>query len=126
MTPVVDSSVLIASFLPNDTQHAKAQRKLAALSHIACTEYVILEVVTVLRSRKEGVLANRFLDLVRQGSDVEIMHSTSELFAETAALFRSGMHPKLSFVDTSLVVLSRRYEIITFDGALARAIAQSR
>ena len=126
MMPIIDSSVFIASFLTNDSQHVKAQEPLGGLERITCTEYVVLEVVTALRTKKENALAYQFLDLIRRGSDVEILHSTPALFSESATLFRSGKYPKLSFVDTSLVVLSRHHKVATFDRSLSHAIAAHR
>ena len=120
---IVDSSVLVASFLANDSQHEKAQRALKKLKNIGCPEYVVLEVANVLHNKKEHVLASSFLTLIEASSDISILLSTPTLLAETMELFRADRFSKLSFVDAALVVLSRDNEILTFDAALARAIA---
>lgn len=123
---IVDSSVWIASFLPKDTQHAKAQRALGKLKHVVCPEYVILEVITVLRQKREQALAAQFLDLLEQGSDATIIPSSLSLLTATIALVKRNRYPKLSFVDTALLVLSHDHDVLTFDRALTRAIADDR
>lgn len=122
----VDSSVFIASFLPHDTQHAKAQRTLRTLKHIDCHEYVLLEVATVLRLKGEGELAATFIDLMERGSDVTLVPSSPALLADTSQLFKRSPTSKLSFVDTMLVVLSRNHQVVTFDQALLQAMAKQK
>lgn len=123
---IVDSSVWIANFLPKDTQHTKAVRALGGLKQVVCPEYVVLEVTTVLRQKGDHETAARFLELLEEGSDVTIVPSSPSLLAATMALVRRNTYPRLSFVDSALVILSGDDEVLTFDRPLARAITDAR
>ena len=107
-----------------DTQHAKAINIFEATAErkIIVPEYVALEVSSVLAARVTRVLANNFLEIISDNSDIEILYSDRAFFIKTATLFRTSLTDKLSFTDTALLNLSRQYEVITFDTDLDKAI----
>ena len=121
---IFDSSVWIAYMKEADTQHAKAINIFEATAErkIIVPEYVALEVSSVLAARVTRVLANNFLEIISDNSDIEILYSDRAFFIKTATLFRTSLTDKLSFADTALLNLSRQYEVITFDTDLDKAI----
>ncbi len=88
-------------------------------------EYVFLELCTVLKKRTNHEFVSRVVDLLCNTEAVTLLSST-EYFSETVSLFQTLDEPHLSFVDVSLVVLSRNYEVMTFDTKLQRAIKHAR
>lgn len=121
---IFDSSVWIAYMKKADTQHAKAIQIFEETDgqKIMVPEYVALEVSSVLAVRVTRILANNFLEIISDNSDIDILYSDRTFFTKTATLFRTSPTNRLSFTDTALLNLSRQYEVITFDTDLARAI----
>ena len=117
---ILDTNVWIAFLHEEDSQHVKAKRLLKDVTApVVVPEYVLLEVVTVLRNLRRHEEANRFTE---QALD----YSGTFLPANTLAYEIAEMLPNvpkhLSFTDTALLALARNYEVLTFDSALARAI----
>ena len=120
---VLDSCVWIAYLHEEDSQHAKACALLKdSQTHIHVPEYVLLEVVLVLASKGRRQQAMQFLDRVL--SDPDVFIPAGDLAYDTAVWFRKDRAGKLSFVDTALFVLGKRYDVVTFDKHLARALAR--
>ena len=119
---ILDSSVWIAFFKQDDSQHQKAEGVLAQApsAQVVVPEYVLVEVATALKQRGYQTAAKEFVAMV--------MHEGRSIFLPSDALARETStcfcerSDKLSFTDTALLTLSREYRIITFDKALARAI----
>ena len=120
---IIDSSVWIALYNKADNQHAKAMSISATFANVALPEYVFLETCTLLLAKAGRDVAELFLAYALDSADVTVLHSSPEFFQATTSLFRHLTNKNLSFVDVSLLVLSESYEVITFDKALARAIA---
>lgn len=123
---IFDSNVWIAFFNKNDSQHVKAVRLMEREPSYTLTEYCALETASILSVKSGQNVASAFLDHINDNMDVTILYSSSQFFEETVRLFQSLDENKLSFVDVSLLLLSRDHEIITFDKALSRAIAAQR
>jgi len=122
---ILDSSVWIALYNESDSQHDKAVKLVSSLTHVALPEYIIVETSSVL-SKKAGVdIANRFLEYAFDSEDVVVLHSSPESLHETIKLFRTLNNPRLSFVDISLVYLSRAHDVMTFDTNLKKVIVKS-
>lgn len=119
---IVDSNIWIAFFHREDQTHKKAKRVIDqhVFSKIVITEYILLEVVTVLKQRSGWEMAERFLKVIDK-YQLPIIES-SFFFIDTVHLFRSAQENHLSFVDMSLVALSDGYEIETFDKRLKKEI----
>ena len=120
---IIDSSVWIALYNKADSQRAKAMCISATFADVALSEYVFLETCTLLLAKGGRDVAELFLAYVLDSADVIVLHSSPEFFQATARLFRHLTNKNLSFVDVSLLVLSESNNVITFDKALARAIA---
>ena len=117
---ILDSSVWIALLHKEDSQHAKAEAIFDEITaQVFVPEYVLVEVASILRNYKRNREAQEFVKKVLEDSATFI--PSGALAYETANMFRAR-NDKLSFVDTSLLVLSRRYRVITFDKVLARAL----
>ena len=77
---------------------------------------VFLEVVTVLRARRGAELAMQVAQQLLDAREVELV-PCSEFFLETLATFRREP-AALSFTDSALVTVARRYKrgsVATFD-----------
>ena len=119
---ILDSSVWIAYFYKEDNQHTKAVSAMAKITtHILIPEYVLLEVVTLLRQKGYNDTACQFMAEVTKDNDRLLIHG-EEYFTDTVSLFRAAKNSKLSFVDTALLVLSQKYTVVTFDTVLNREI----
>ena len=120
---IIDSSVWIAYFDTNDSQHTSAKQTLETrTTAVIIPEYILLEVVTVLRNKKKESVLKQFIDLAtKRGTYL----AADTLGVEVAACYSQKQYQKLSFVDVALVLLSKQYEIITFDKALTEVINQS-
>ncbi len=119
---IIDSSVFIAYFNESDSQHKKALSVFKNLNveDVLISEYVLLEVLTVIQNKVSRKYALKLKDSILVNFSDSILRS-GDFFSDTLDLF--GVNTgKLSFVDVSLLVLSKKYEVITFDRNLKRAM----
>jgi predicted nucleic acid-binding protein len=118
---IFDSNIWIAFFHQSDQTHQKAVAifKEVGMEKVILTEYVLLETATVLKQRGGHALVLDFLQTVYKSGTVEIL-SSSFFYEETMILFESLQEKHLSFVDVSLLYLSREYTVLTFDRHLKR------
>ncbi len=121
---ILDSNIWIAFFNIEDSQHNKAQKIFKVLENekIIITEYIILEVASVLLNKAGRGVANTFIEMAIDNEDVELLLSDEDIFKITLMRFQQGFKKKLSFIDASLVCLSGEYEIMTFDKDLKNEI----
>lgn len=123
---ILDSNVWIAFFNKSDNQHKKAEKVFQETSDsMFITEYVILEVVSVLTVRANKNIANEFIKLIIDNEDVKILLSSEKPFKKTVRTFLDYPKNNLSFTDISLLSLSGKYNIITFDKDLKKVIGSS-
>ena len=120
---ILDSSVWIAYWNKNDNQHEKAEKVFSKIDNkVVLTEYLVLEICSVLSLRVNKKIADKFLDFALSNSDIELFLSDENHFTGTIKNFNKNKTGKLSFVDCSLLYLSKFYEVITFDRGLKREI----
>lgn len=120
---ILDSNIWIAYLDKNDSQHNKAVKLWSSLQHqIILPEYVLLEVTTILAMRVSKEHANSFLDVAQNNSQASILSASESFFSALLSYYQEQMHPHLSFVDVSLLLLSKTYTVYTFDTKLAKAI----
>ena len=119
---ILDSSVFVAYLNENDNQHKKALEifKNLDINKMFISEYVLLEVLTVIQNKVSKSHALKFKNFILDNFSDSILRS-SDFFDDTLDLFGANSG-NLSFVDVSLLVLSKKYEVITFDKSLKRAI----
>ncbi len=87
------------------------------------SEYVFLEVVTVLLLRQNLATAIEIGEVLLRAREIEFISGT-EVFADAWRIFREQRRTKLSFVDAALIAIADSKDaaaIATFDRALARA-----
>lgn len=121
---IFDSCVWLAYLNHNDSQHQKAQKIFTSLSGpILLPEYVILEVYTVLLRRLNKKAADTFLRVTTDNQDTYVILSDETFFLDIVSLCQKQNHKGLSFVDTALLVLSKKYPVITFDRPLQKALS---
>lgn len=120
---ILDSNIWIAYLNINDNQHRKAELLLSKIEdNIVITEYIIMEVVTVLSMRVGKQTADSFIDLVTNNQNIEVMSSSNEFFNNSLNNFLKYKKNNLSFVDISLLGLSKKYQVFTFDRNLEKEI----
>ena len=118
---VLDSSVWIAFLHNEDSQHGKAKKLMFEIKdQILVPEYVLIETASVLKNYKRTTEAIEFVRTILKDAGMFLPSNT--LAYETGILF-CDRKDTLSFIDTALLALSREYRVITFDKALARAMA---
>ena len=119
---IFDSNIWIASYVPEDSTHDLAKSILAKhKGQFYLTENIISEVITVLKRLKELEGAKEFVRAVLHVPDFVVI-PTHLYFNETINYFLKSNDEKLSFTDMSLVVLSKKYKVVTLDKALSEMI----
>ena len=119
---VVDSSFLLAYYNTRDAHHAAASRAMVQLlagswGQGLLLEYVFLEVVTVLASRRDRAVASRVGATLLAARELRFL-PCAELFLEAWRVFREEGGERLSFADAAIVVAARREapgHVLTFD-----------
>jgi predicted nucleic acid-binding protein len=109
---VLDSSFLIAYHNTRDVHHAAATR---AMVHLAAgewgqallLEYVLLEVVTVLRARRDHAVAVAVATKLLEAREIDFV-PCSDFFLETLDTFRREAEAELSFADAAILTVARR------------------
>lgn len=120
---IFDSSVWVAFFNDKDSQHKKAREAVSdAGGFTVIPEYIVAETASVLLVRVSKESAEEFLEAITGNPSVKILLSEGELFWNTLTVFRKKENKKLSFVDASLLFLSSKYEVVSFDRELEKAI----
>ena len=120
---ILDSNVWIAFFHKNDNQHKKAEKIIKDLNtKIIIPEYIITEIASILCFKADKKIAVIFLNSVFDNDDIEILLSNKLIFNNTVDSFINDSKNKLSFIDITLLYLSKKYKIITFDKNLQKAI----
>ena len=124
---ILDSNIWIAFFNFEDNQHQNAEEVVLRISkELIIPEYVITEVCTVLTQKINKQATNKFLDFIFSNSDIQVLYSGIEFFQPVLVLYQKLVNDKLSFIDVSLLYLSRQYQVVTFDKKLEKAIVEAR
>jgi predicted nucleic acid-binding protein len=124
---IIDSCVWIAYFNLNDSQHQKAQNVFAKIKDgVVLTEYLIVEIASVLALRSNKENADKFLEFAQNNKDIDVILSDKSFFTRTVETFKNTGNNKLSFVDCSLLMLSEHNEVITFDKALIDQMSEEK
>ena len=118
---ILDSNIWIGYFNEKDSLHKQSVKVVEAMSVVYVPEYVVLESVSILKMKSGPGLANICLGIFTDSLNINVIPSSS-FFSKTTDLFQTLNDKHLSFVDMSLLALSRDYEVKTFDKKLASAI----
>lgn len=123
---IIDSNIWIAYLNKNDSQHRKAVSFMSEVKEgVLITEYIILEVATVLAMKIDKRAADSFVDFVTNNRDIEVLSSSGDNFYKTLDFFLKYKKNNLSFIDLSLLALSKKYQVFTFDRNLEKEIANT-
>jgi predicted nucleic acid-binding protein len=123
---IFDSNVWIGYFNVSDTTHKRAVAVFEKHSgqSIILTEYILLEVATVLKQQIGPVATSRIITALLQTDTIQVLESAA-YFQATLQQFLTTKEKHLSFVDTSLLTLANDFTIVTFDKKLAAALRGS-
>ena len=123
---IFDSNVWIAGYNKDDTLHEKAAELYFSLEKepIYVPEYIWIEVSTVLEQKASHQAGRGFLDVIEFGENIHMLYFTKEEAQEFVEFYRSSAPKGLSFVDSTLLLLSKSYRIYTFDAQLEKVIAK--
>ena len=125
MKVIFDTNVWIASLLKDDSLYEKAaiaiKNAYKENRSVCITEDIIAESISVFKRLGQLEAAKTFVATVYENRDIEVIKN-SDYFEDTVHFFLSSKDTKLSFVDMSLVVLSKKYKIVTFDKVLKKKV----
>ena len=119
---LIDSCVIIAYFRKDERDHAKAVKWIEELEEFVISDYILAEVATTLRNKEGLDVAEKALRYLVFNENIKVMRITEEELGETIAFFMQNGE-KISFIDASLLVMSkaRRVTTVSFDKDLVRA-----
>ncbi len=122
---VFDSSIWVAYFNKNDSQHDAALSVVEKNSDpVGVFECVVIEVCNVLHMKAGKEIACQFLEVILDNDDISVLFG-DEIILRTAAELFSGQKGDLSLVDCILAQFSRNHTVVTFDGKLEKHIKRS-
>lgn len=121
---ILDSNIWIAYLNKADSTHQRALKifQKTNVKGILITEYLLLEIATVLKQIRGYKFAQEFIQLLTD-ENISFVESKN-FYAKTLLLFQSLKENKLSFVDVSLLHLSQKYEVQTFDKNLRKVLTK--
>lgn len=123
MNLILDTNVWIAYLEKADSQHEKALYVFGLIDQkIWIPEYVLVEMLNFLVIKVGKDRADEVLTMFFHNRDVEILWNSEEFRAQLLSFFLSNKFEKISFVDQSLLLLSKKYRVLTFDKRLAKLI----
>lgn len=118
---ILDTNIWVAALNQNDSLHSKAQKLFSNLNEeILIPEYILVETLNILSVKAGKRQTEAFLKTALNSEQVEILFSSKLFFQEISEFFVNFSYNKLSFVDQSLLFLSQKYPVLTFDKDLAR------
>ena len=119
---ILDSNIWISLFVEYDSNHQKAKNIIKKLGNkkVLITEYIILEVTTVILNKINREKAAGFLEYILNHNQIDLLQD-DKVFNQTVQKFKEPLSD-LSFVDISLLYLSKKYQIISFDKKLNNQI----
>ena len=119
---VLDSSFLIGFYNDRDSHHEAACAVMDGFQEGRwgpglLLEYVFLEVVTVLLSRRDLATAVQVAEALLRPPELEFV-PCSDFFGQTLAAFQSQQSKRLSFTDAAIVTVAKERAgglVATFD-----------
>ena len=117
---LVDSSTLISLFRPEEPAHLETQELIRAIPDFFISDYVLSEVLTVLRIKESEVTVKKAAEKLELNVAVRRLCLGHAEFDNTIDFFLS--QKGISFVDASLVVMAheRGLALITQDKQLLK------
>ncbi len=120
---ILDTNIWFAVCDISDSQHEKAQEVFDNLEdQIMMPEYVLVELLNLLVRKKGKSWTDEFIGKLIVSDDCLIAPNTPSFTLEVIQSFLKSDNKKLSFVDHSLVYLSKHHKVLTFDQELAKQL----
>ena len=125
MEVILDTNIWVACLHDSDTQYEKALRLVEVIDEqILIPEYVLIEILNVVTTKIGKTSADNFISNLIASERVTMLWATDEFREELLSFFTSNKIERLSFVDQSLLFLSKKYKVVTFDKVLAKRIGR--
>ena len=118
---LLDSNVIIALYNQNDALHKRALETFKKLAEtkikLVISNYLLLEIYTILSQRDSKKTALEFGDLIRNEKPFLIQRIDDEMEEQSWQIFTKIKDKDVSFVDSSIIaqVLEGNYRLVTFD-----------
>lgn len=120
---ILDTNIWFARFNSNDSLHEQAKQVFDEIdTRVSIPEYVLVELLNLFVQKLNKAYADDFLSKIIVSDDIEITPNTPSFTLEVIQSFLKSDNPKLSFVDHSLLYLSKHHKVHTFDQELAKAL----
>lgn len=106
---LVDTGAWFALSVPGDPDHVAARAFVESnLEPLITTDYVVDELLTLFRIRRQAQRGMKWLDEVLLSGGVDLVRITNADFERAVAIYRSYADKRWSFTDcTSLAVMER-------------------
>lgn len=120
-TILADTSALYALLDQSDQHHQEAARfyyRLPLGTRLIVIEYVLVELMTLLRKRGLTSIAIQFRERLLQSNIFVLHHSSPKLEREAFSIFRNFSDKNWSYTDCALYAIARRFgnaPIFSFD-----------
>jgi len=123
---ILDSNIWISSLDQDDSNHKKAKDLILSFQKdkIIITDYILLEIATVLSKKKGKKIADDFINIALNNENIEIWPYSSNVFYELVDFYLKQENKNISFVDYSLIYFSKKYnvKVETFDKILKNSL----
>ena len=122
---LLDANVIIAIFREWVNDHKEAANFASSLTEFAISDYVLGEILTVMKIKDGLQEAKAALDYLINNKKVHLARLTQDELARTIAFFHDSK-TDISFVDASLIVMAkgRDMKLATLDKNLVKAGAE--
>lgn len=127
---LLDTSLLVAYFHPDDTNHVAARAFFAGVREetirarpLYTSEYVVDETATTLLGRMSHDRAMQALSFLESSSHLRVLHVDPPTYERTRAQFGAYDDQAASFTDHVIAVQARAHDIeyaVSFDGDFER------
>lgn len=123
---LIDSSIIISFFRKNEILHKDAVEIIKNSKKLLIIDYVLSEILTVLKMREWFDIANLCLDFLENNNDIEILNISQENFLDAKEIFKK-YNNNLSFVDILLFVVKKdkNLKLATFDKDLVKFLEKN-
>lgn len=120
---ILDTNIWYAMFDRSDSLHEKAKQVFDELdASVMIPEYVLVELLNLFVTKLGKKWADDFLAKIVVSDDFQINPNTPSFTLDVIQFFLKSDNKKLSFVDHSLLYLSKHHKVLTFDQELAKLL----
>lgn len=117
-----DTNFFVALFNPGDSLHERALSSLKQIEDrgvaLAISQYIFLEVTTVLSLRRGRGVAWAVGEFLRSDPRIEYIHGDEDIHEESWRIFKEISHKNMSFIDCSTLAVMHAegiHVLLTYD-----------